>query len=88
MFKKITLNLENGKQFVIDAPENSSRNIYIDGITIDGKDYDKNYITQGMIDNGGGMEIKMSDKPNMTRGTTEEAYPYSFSNELKQTETK
>ena len=74
MFKKITLNLENGRQFVIDAPENSSRNIYIDGITIDGKDYDKNYITHGMIDNG--------------RGTTEEAYPYSFSNELKQTETK
>ena len=88
LFKKITLNLENGRQFVIDAPENSSRNIYIDGITIDGKDYDKNYITHGMIDNGGGMEIKMSDKPNMTRGTTEEAYPYSFSNELKQTETK
>src|SRR5665811_2337604 len=45
LFKKITLMLENGKKFEIIAPNNSAENIYTVKITLDGKVYDKNYIT-------------------------------------------
>jgi predicted alpha-1,2-mannosidase len=37
MFKKTTINLENGKQFVIEAPANSIKNVYIKSATLNGK---------------------------------------------------
>ncbi|MDE6438533.1 MAG: hypothetical protein K2L62_02645, partial [Muribaculaceae bacterium] len=50
-------------------------------ITYDGKEYDRNFITYGMIQDGGTMKFFMTDKPDTTRGTSEEAAPYSFSDE-------
>jgi len=81
LFKKITLNLENGKKMVIEAPDNSSDNRYIESMTVNGKSYDRNYITYPMIMDGGVIDMKMSDKPNKQRGTAEEDAPYSFSEE-------
>ena len=83
LFKKVTVNLENGKKLVIDAPANSETNRYIDRMTVNGKVYDKNYITYPMIMDGAVIDVEMSDKPNLERGTKEADFPYSFSNELK-----
>ena len=83
LFKKITLTLENGKKFEIDAPQNSAENIYLNKITLNGAVYDKNYITHTVFLKGGKLQFEMTKIPNKVRGTSPESFPYSFSNELK-----
>ena len=77
------LNLENGKTFEIEAPENSASNYYIDAMKLNGKNYTRNYITHSDLMNGGKMEAAMSDKPNTKRGTGKNDRPYSFSRDEK-----
>ena len=81
LFKKATVYLENGKDIVISAPENSDKNIYIDVMRVNGRDYTRNYLLHSELVNGSEVEIKMSDVPNMQRGTFEEDFPYSFTQE-------
>ena len=81
LFKKATVYLENGKDIVISAPENSDKNIYIDAMRVNGRDYTRNYLLHSELVNGSEVEIKMSDVPNMQRGTFEEDFPYSFTQE-------
>lgn len=82
LFNKITLTLENGNKFVVEANNNSHENIYIKSAQLNNKDYDKNYITHQNILDGGVLHFEMSNVPNKTRGTASEDMPYSFSNEL------
>ena len=81
LFKKATIYLENGKDIVISAPENSDKNIYIDAMRVNGRDYTRNYLLHSELVNGSELEIKMSYVPNMQRGTFEEDFPYSFTQE-------
>ena len=83
LFKKATIHLENGEDFVIEAPENSAKNFYIDAAKLNGKNFTRNYITHGEIMSGGKLSVKMSAEPNTLRGTTESDRPYSFSKEEK-----
>ena len=83
LFKKATLHFENGNSMQIDAPENSSYNFYIEKMNVNGEEYTKNYLTHSVLQNGGRIEISMSSKPDMSRGTAQEDLPYSFSNEMK-----
>ena len=88
LFKKMTVNLENGKKLEINAPANSDKNRYINRMTVNGKEYDKNYITFPTIMEGAVIDFDMTDKPNLTRGTSDQSLPYSFSNELKVKDSK
>ncbi|MFL9485496.1 GH92 family glycosyl hydrolase [Chitinophagaceae bacterium LWZ2-11] len=81
LFKKITLTLENGKTFVINAPKNSSENKYIRNASLNGAAYDKNWLGHFDIMKGGSIDFDMSATPNKQRGTQPSAYPYSFSND-------
>ncbi|HRQ50917.1 MAG TPA: GH92 family glycosyl hydrolase, partial [Agriterribacter sp.] len=79
LFKKATLRLENGKQFVIDAPGNSELAKYVQSAQLNGKKYDNNWISHFDIEKGGSFDVTMGAAPNKTRGTGESSYPYSFS---------
>ncbi len=81
LFKKITVKLENGKTIVIDAPENSADNKYVQSVELNGKAYSKNYYNYSSLVKGVNIKIGMGVKPNMNRGTKETDFPYSFSNE-------
>lgn len=83
LFKKATIHLENGKSVVINAPENSQSNIYIQDMKVNGQEYTKNYYTFPMFTNGATIDIRMGDTPNKSRGVQAEDLPYSFTNELK-----
>jgi putative alpha-1,2-mannosidase len=80
LFKKITLLLENGKKLEINAPKNSTDNIYIDKITCNGIVYDKNYITHTDLLKGANLQFEMTETPNKSRGVSPASFPYSFSN--------
>ena len=79
LFRKLTLNLENGNKVVINAPENSAENRYVNEMRVNGHVYDKNYVTYPMLMEGAVIDFDMTDHPNLTRGTSGDALPYSFS---------
>jgi predicted alpha-1,2-mannosidase len=79
LFNKVTLNFDNGKRLVIEAPENSKENIYVKGIKLNGKTVDRNYIKHSELNKGGKLVFKMGSGPDKERGTKESAYPFSMS---------
>jgi len=79
LFKKITLHLENGKQFSFEAPGNSDKNRYVQLAKLNGVAYNKNWISHFDILKGGNFTTIMGPQPNKNKGVTKEAYPYSFS---------
>ena len=84
LFKKAILHFENGKSLVINAPDNSDKNMYIQSMTFNGKRYTKNYLEHFELLKGGVLDIQMGDKPNLKRGVNPEDFPYSFSVNEKQ----
>jgi predicted alpha-1,2-mannosidase len=81
LFKKLTLNLENGKQVVINSPKNSDSSRYIKAMQFNGIEYTKNYLSFLELMKGAVIDIEMSDTPNKERGTKKEDLPYSLTNE-------
>ncbi len=78
MFKKVTLNLENGKKFIIDAPQNSKENVYIKSASLNGKNYTHNFILHSDMMNGGILKLEMDSKPATNRGLAEADKPFSL----------
>ena len=63
LFPKATINLENGKQFTIAAPDVSDVRKYVAYIYLNGKQIDRTYLFHDEIIQGGTLEFKMSDNP-------------------------
>lgn len=79
LFKKVTANLENGKQIVINAPANSEQNRYINTLRLNGKPYGKSWLSHRELMQGVVLDVDMSATPNQKRGTKSADFPYSFS---------
>jgi putative alpha-1,2-mannosidase len=79
LFNKVTLHLENGNTFVIEAPENNSEAVYIGKATLNGETWEKNFLKHDAVQAGGTFRLDMSARPNRERGIGEEAKPYSMS---------
>jgi hypothetical protein len=63
LFTKATVHLENGKDLVIRAPANSRENLYVDGVTVNGKAWTQAFIPHRLLAEGGEIEFAMSAKP-------------------------
>lgn len=83
LFRKATIHMENGKDVVINAPENSASNIYIQNMKVNGQEYTKNYFTHDTLMNGATIDIQMGSEPNQSRGIGADDAPYSFTKELE-----
>ena len=81
LFKKITVNLENGKQLIINAPQNSAENKYVNSMSYNGKLYDLNWVGHASLLQGAVINMDMTAKPNKQRGIKAADVPYSLSNE-------
>jgi len=77
VFEKVTLNLENGKQFVIETSHNSKGNKYIHSAFLNDEPYTKSFINHQQIMDGGDILFKMWKKPNKKWGTGQENIPVS-----------
>ncbi len=64
LLQKATIHMANGKQFTVTTKNAGGENVYIQKITLNGKPYEKNYITHNDIINGGTIEFVMGNKPN------------------------
>jgi predicted alpha-1,2-mannosidase len=81
LFKKVTINLENGKTININASNNSADNKYVNSLSIDGKPYTNNWVSHKALLNGAELNFDMIATPNKVRGTKDADVPYSMSNE-------
>ena len=57
------MHLENGRTFTILAHNVSKDNIYIQSVKLDGKPYDRSYITHDQIMSGATLEFEMGAEP-------------------------
>lgn len=83
LFKKITLELEGGKKFTINAPGNSAQNRYVSSQSLNNKAYTKTWLSYADIIKGGTLTVNMSSTANKARVTTNADLPYSFSKDDK-----
>ena len=83
LFKKLTVNLENGKKLVINAPAANDKNIYVQSLQMNGASHSKNWVSHFDLLKGGTLNFTMGATPNKTRGTKEEDAPYSLSAEKR-----
>ena len=80
-FDKITVHLPQGKPLVIET--RNADKPYIGSMKMNGQSYDRNYFEHSELTKGGTIVCQMQDTPNLTRGITDDALPYSFTKEIE-----
>jgi len=79
LFRKAVLHLENGKDFVISAPNNSLGNLYVQSALLNGQPYTRNFLLHSEMVKGGQFTLTMGGVPNKGKGVDAADAPYSFS---------
>ena len=79
LFRKAVLKFENGRTLILNADNNTKDTPYVAGLMVNGTDYNRNYITHGIILDGGQIDFDMVSEPNMSKQINKDSYPYSFS---------
>ncbi|WP_044200734.1 GH92 family glycosyl hydrolase [Flammeovirga sp. OC4] len=77
IFSKVTIHLDNGNDFVIEAKNNDINNLYIQGATLNGNPFDKSFITHQQIEEGGKITFEMGASKS-TWGEAKESRPVSY----------
>lgn len=62
-FKKIKIQLGNGKVLTINAPKYSKQNIFTNKMIVDGQIYERPYISHDLLMSGGNWEFVLSNQP-------------------------
>ncbi len=78
LFRKATVHLPGG-DLVIDAPENSAENFYVQKLTLGGRTLSRNYLKHDELAGGAHLRFSMGSSPETTRGTSLDDRPYSLS---------
>ena len=77
IFPEATINLENGKTFVIQASHASIENKYIQAATLNGEPLTRSFLQHGEIMAGGTLHFFMGSTPNKEWGVGEGNLPVS-----------
>jgi predicted alpha-1,2-mannosidase len=78
LFDQVTLNLPSEKQFIIKAINNNEKNIFIQSVKLNDREYTQSYITYKEIMQGGYLEILMGPLPNKQFGSALKDRPASI----------
>ena len=79
LFQNAKIHLSNGNNIEISAPSNSAENRYINAVTWNGINYDKNFLKYQDLRKGAKLTFDMVGEPNKTRGVSESSKPFSLS---------
>ncbi|MCI4140724.1 MULTISPECIES: GH92 family glycosyl hydrolase [Streptomyces] len=77
LFTKVTVHLENGRELVVKAPKNSAKNVYVQGLKVNGKRWNSTALPHSAIAKGGVLEFDMGPRPS-SWGTGKNAAPVSI----------
>ncbi|RYE16605.1 MAG: hypothetical protein EOP42_33665, partial [Sphingobacteriaceae bacterium] len=64
IFDRATINLENGKKFVINSSGNATNSYYLQGMQLNGKPYNKLFLPYENLTNGGNWDVFIGKLPN------------------------
>ncbi|NEY33082.1 glycoside hydrolase family 92 protein [Streptomyces sp. PRKS01-65] len=82
LFTEATVHLENGRKLVVKAPDNSARNVYVQGLKVNGRAWHSTSLPHALIAKGGVLEFDMGPRPSAW-GTGEGATPVSITRDDK-----
>ena len=82
LFTKATVNLEDGKKFVIKANKISKGNFYIQSATLNGKAWSKSFLRHEDLMKGGELVYEMGPNPNKNWGIAKADRPFSENGDL------
>ncbi|MEG0275554.1 MAG: GH92 family glycosyl hydrolase, partial [Coprobacillus sp.] len=69
LYEEATLHIENGKTLTITANNNSTENIYVQSMQVNGKAYNSSFIDSSVLTKGGTINFEMDSTPNKNWGT-------------------
>ena len=79
LFRKATLDVPNGRRFVVSAPASSAANLYIQSARLNGRPLDVPIVTYAQIEAGGLLEFDMGPQPSkwasLWRGSPLPSFP-------------
>jgi predicted alpha-1,2-mannosidase len=78
LFSQSTIHMGDGHDLVIEALSNSSKNIYIQSATLNGKSWTKPWFSHSDIAQGGKLVLTMGATPNKQWGSAPDAAPPSM----------
>ncbi len=81
-FTKVTVRMDNGRKLVVKAPKNSAKNIYVQGLKVNGKTWNSTALPHETIARGGTLEFAMGPKPSAW-GSGKNAAPVSITQDDK-----
>ncbi|WP_369190573.1 GH92 family glycosyl hydrolase [Streptomyces sp. R08] len=82
LFTKATVHLENGHDLVVKAPKNSTKNIYVQGLKVNGRTWTKTSLPHSLLEKGGVLDFSMGSKPS-SWGSGKNAAPVSITKDDK-----
>lgn len=82
LFTKATVHLENGKDLVVKAPKNSAKNVYVQGLKVNGRAWTSTSLPHSVVAQGGVLDFDMGPKPS-SWGTGKNAAPVSITRDDK-----
>jgi predicted alpha-1,2-mannosidase len=63
LFTKATVHLPNGQDIVVNSPDNSDENVYVQSLQVDGRDWDKAWIDHETLADGAVLDFAMGPEP-------------------------
>lgn len=82
LFTKATVHLENGRDLVVKAPKNSAKNVYVQGLKVNGRTWTSTSLPHSLLAKGGVLDFSMGSKPSAW-GTGKHAAPVSITEDDK-----
>ncbi|MFE5298002.1 GH92 family glycosyl hydrolase [Streptomyces sp. NPDC056632] len=82
LFTKATVRMDNGRTLVVEAPRNSARNIYVQGVKLNGQRWNSTALPHDLLARGGTLKFDMGPQPSAW-GTGASAGPVSITKDDK-----
>jgi predicted alpha-1,2-mannosidase len=79
LFDKVTIDLGQDRKFVVEADRSAPSDIYIQGIELNGRKYDRLWFAHADLAAGGRFVLRTSSKPNPSFGSDPQLAPPSAS---------
>ncbi|MEU6095800.1 GH92 family glycosyl hydrolase [Streptomyces sp. NPDC047079] len=77
LFKKATVHLDSGRDLVVNAPKNSTRNVYVQGLKVNGHPWASTALPHALLSGGGVLDFDMGPRPSAW-GSGKNAAPVSI----------
>jgi predicted alpha-1,2-mannosidase len=81
LFDKVTMHLQNGNTFMIEAENNMDNNHFIQSMRLNNTTYNNTWIDYNEIQKGGILYFKMDTTPNKDFGNSTSSKPFSLTND-------